>query len=344
MANEGAAEAQSTRLPLATILRKLSVCVAYICVSSLLIRFNKWMMQKDHFPFALALAAVHMLTSSVLCFGLYAVRPSTFSALQSTRGERAGLLRWFIPIGACFAVMLYGSNEAYLYCSVTLLQFMKEANAMIVFLFSCIVGLQSVNRMRTLLIIWVITGSAISVSGDIKFSWVGVAFQAVSQLAECARMVMGEIVLTGRKLDPLTYTMFVAPICLVVLLVANLFHWNPATWAALVKLWPMLLANGCVAFALNVLVAAVIKEVSAVGFVLTGLTKDMFIVAISCIAFGEPITKVQVMAFLMTILGVGFWGLTKADPGAAPVRLLERLLCMPHVNPDEKLPLVEKKV
>jgi len=332
-------------MDVAVCFKKFALCIVYISVSTLLIRFNKMMMQEDRFPFAMALSAIHMFVSSVLCTLLYLIAPSMYPAMEGTKGHRWDLMRWFVPIGACFAVMLYGSNQAYIYCSVPLLQFMKEANVMIVFLISCAVGLQSISRLRVLLIIWVIAGAAISVTGDLRFSLVGIAFQATSQLAECARMVLGEFVLSGRKLDPLTYTFFLAPTCLMVLLVANLCHWDPQTWPALAKCWPLVLCNAGVAFILNVLVAAVIKEVSAVGFVLTGLTKDIFIVMLSWLLFGEPVTTMQWSAFCMTLMGVGVWSWMKVNPRSSVIQMLERMLCMPcPEEKTEKTALLEKKV
>merc|ERR1719323_992733 len=119
--------------------------------------------------------------------------------------------------------------------------------------------------------------------------------------------------------------------------------WDAGIVPAFFKQWPLLVANASVAFALNVLVAAVIKETSAVGFVLTGLMKDIMIVVLSCILFGEPITRIQVMAFAMTLGGVGFWSLLKLSPRSAPVRLLERALCMGDAEEDEKSPILPGK-
>lgn len=324
---------------------KLALCLSYIAVSSALIRFNKHMMHKDVFPFALALSAIHMLVSMVMCGIMYIIFPSMFPSMHIVKEQRTELVWWFLPIGVCFAVMLFGSNQAYLYCSVAILQFMKEANVMIVFLISCAVGLQVVNRVRVTLIIWVLVGSTVSVSGDLHFSLVGIAFQAVSQVSECTRMVLGEIVLSGRKLDPLTYTAFVAPTCLIVLLIANIASWDSAILPAAKEHWRLLLANACIAFMLNVLVATVIKEFSAVGFVLTGLTKDIVIVSLSCMLFGEHVTAMQSSAFAITLAGVGMWSLMKIAPDSPPVRCLERLLCIPgHTTSETQALLNDKKV
>jgi len=325
------------------IVYRLAICLAYISVSCALIRFNKHMMSRDVFPFSMPLSAFHMFVSTATCAVMYITTPSMFPSMDRVRDQRTELVWLFLPIGACFAVMLYGSNQAYVYCSVAILQFMKEANVMIVFLISCAVGLQVMNRVRMALIVWVIVGSTISVSGDLNFKLVGITFQAVSQVAECTRMVLGEFVLSGRKLDPLTYTAFAAPTCFVVLLVGTVTSWDPAILPAAKANWNLLLANAGIAFMLNVLVATVIKELSAVGFVLTGLTKDVVIVALSCVFFGEQVTSTQCFAFAMTIAGVGMWSLMKVAPDSLPVRLLETLLCVPRRTRAESQPLVDGK-
>eukprot|EP00416_Gambierdiscus_australes_P040515 CAMPEP_0171097028 /NCGR_PEP_ID=MMETSP0766_2-20121228/46678_1 /TAXON_ID=439317 /ORGANISM="Gambierdiscus australes, Strain CAWD 149" /LENGTH=363 /DNA_ID=CAMNT_0011556139 /DNA_START=53 /DNA_END=1144 /DNA_ORIENTATION=- len=332
----------SSTSSLLTNARKFFLCIVYIVVSGVLIRFNKFMMKKGHFPHALALSAIHMVACSFFCSVFYCVAPSMFPGMKSTEGQRLSLLKWFVPIGCCFAVMLFGSNQAYTYCSVTFLQFMKEANVMLVFVFSCIIGLQSFNRLRCLVIIWVIVGASISVSGEVHFKWLGFIFQAVSQLAEVSRMLMGEMVMGGRKLDPLTYNMFLAPICLIVLIIANGVHWSPGTWVDLNEWWPLVIANACVAFCLNVCVAAVIKECSAVGFVLAGLTKDIAIVVFSAGAFHEHVTRKQALAFVITIAGVFFWSYMKIHPSAPLVRALERALCVEPTQPGEKAALLAK--
>merc|ERR1719210_694334 len=101
------------------------------------------------------------------------------------------------------------------------------------------------------------SAASFAVSGEIRFKWAGFVYQAVSQLAECSRMVMGEIVLSGKKLDPLTYTLFLAPICFIVLLIGNAVHWSPGTFRDFPAMCPLLLGSACLAFVLNVVVAAV---------------------------------------------------------------------------------------
>lgn len=310
-------------------LRKFVLCLIYIAVSAALIRFNKLMMRDDYFPHALALSAIHMFITTCCCGSLYLATPWMLPAMEGSKGQRLRLMKWFVPIGLLFAVTLFGSNQAYMYCSVTFLQFMKEANVMIVFGISCLVGLQQCTRVKVFVIAWVLFGASVSISGEVHFAWLGFASQAASQLAECTRNVMGEHILSGRKFDALSYNMFLAPICFVVLAIATSFKWNSHIMADFASCWPLLAMNGLVAFALNFLVAAVIKECSAVGFVLCGIAKDIVIVVVSSAAFHEQVTAKQSAAFVVTLMGIFFWSLLKSHPEALLVRAVRKMLCVP---------------
>lgn len=305
--------------------KKFALCMAYIGMSTGLIRFNKYLMAEGRFPYSMTLTAIHMAFSSILCLLLYCVNPNFFPGMAATVGRRHTVVRWFVPIGIAFAVSLYASNQAYLYCNVTFLQFLKEGNVVITFLMSVAAGLQVMTRLRAAIIVWVITGSSFAVSGEVQFAWIGFAFQVVSQFAECSRAVMGEHVLTGAnlKLDPLSYTLFISPTCLTVLLVGNAFEWDPAIPQALVEWWPVLLPNACMAFLLNVIVATVIKEMSAVGFIMNGVVKDIVVVLASAVLFGESVTLSQTLGFVLTLAGVFCWSMLKLDPDNKVIRNAE---------------------
>jgi len=324
--------------------RVLCLCALSIPVSAGLIFFNKVLMQPDMFPFAIPLATIQMFAFTVLSACLHAVAPSMYPGMEAAQVERWSLFRWFLPIGTLFAVMLYGSNEAYKYCSVGVLLFMKEAHVMVVFLISCAVGLQSMNRLRMLLIICVLLSATVSVTGDVRFQPAGIALQAASSLAECSRIVMSELVIKGRKLDPLTYTYFMAPPCLMVLLVANVWHWESQTVTALARCSHWVALNAMLAFFLNIVSVTVLKELSAMSFVFVGLIKNILIVMVSCAAFGEAITKTQCVAFAVTLSGVGIWSFMKVSPASVFVRAMERLLCMPQEREGETTALISGKV
>jgi len=312
--------------------KTLTFCTIYIVLSGGMINFNKFLVHKGRFPHPMALTAIHMFANLVLTGIILCVRPSLMPGVEKCKGRLMDLYKYLIPIGCFFAMMLYGSNKAYLYCSVAFLQFMKEANVVLIFLFSALAGLQVVNRQRLLVICWVILGSSMCVSGELHFVFIGFAIQGVSQLAECMRAVIAEMVLTGRdfRLDPLSYTFFVAPVCLAVLAVGTAVTWDPAIPADVATWWPCLIPNACLAVCLNVAIASVIQETSAVGFVITGMVKDIALVCFSSAFFHETITYYQWLAFMVTLSGVFFWSYMNIAPESQTIALFEKMLMIGH--------------
>ena len=67
-----------------------------------------------------------MFTSTFLSIVLFMLAPGCFPGVAKLRGRRSEVLTYFGPLGGLFAFSLFASNLAYIYCSVPMLQFMKE--------------------------------------------------------------------------------------------------------------------------------------------------------------------------------------------------------------------------
>ncbi|CAK0900950.1 unnamed protein product [Prorocentrum cordatum] len=306
----------------------LFFCTMYIVLSGGLINFNKFLVHEGRFPHPMALTAIHMFTSFVLTSIILTAKPSMMPSVDRCRGKLLDLYKHLIPIGFFFAVVLYGSNKAIMYCSVAFLQFMKETNVVFVFLFSAIAGLQTVNRQRLFVIAWVISGSTLCVSGELNFVLAGFVLQAVAQFAECLRAVIAEMILTGSdyKLDSLSYAFFISPVCLVVLIIGNIVTWNSDILPDAAAMWYLLVPNACIAVCLNITIAQVIKETSAVGFMITGIVKDIILVCFSSAVFHDTIQRQQWCAFMLTLSGVFFWSYMKIAPRSGLVTTFEKML------------------
>lgn len=306
-----------------SIMKTMGLCSMYIAVSAGLIHLNKHLMHKDRFPFAIALSTGHMFMTCLCCNILYFVKPSFFPSMAKTEGQRLQMLRWFLPLGCLFAIGMSCSNKAYLYCTVPFLQFMKESNVAVVFALACLAGLQQCTRSRIFVIAWIMLGAGMAIHGEVHFVLVGFGLQALSQLGECGKTVLGEWIMTdGFKLDPLTYTMFMSPICFCILFAFTVLTWDHEIAVQFASWWPVLLPNAFVAFTLNVICAFVIKECSAITFMLTGLVKDMVIVLGCMVWFGDIVVRQQFMGFGICLGGIAFWSLMRSDPDCKPVKNL----------------------
>jgi len=329
-------------MEVARLMRAFALCVLYIVLSAGLIQFNKQLINPARFPHAMLLTTFHMGFTFLLCNLLYLVCPSMFPTMETTAGKRLQLLKWFFPLGVLFAVGLYCSNQAYLYCSASFLQFMKEANVVIVYGMSCGCGLNTWTRAKVVNLIWIIIGASIAVTGEVHFLWTGFILQAISQVGECSKNVLGDWLMNGSalKLDPLTYTMFMAPMCFMVLVIGNFFTWNSSVLPDLAKYWPILIPNALLAFSMNVTISILIKEASAISFIMSGLVKDVLIVLVSAGVFHESVVRQQYVGFVICLSGVFFWSYSRVAPDSSLVMLFEKA-CFSNRNSGEKQPLLQ---
>eukprot|EP00450_Noctiluca_scintillans_P030133 CAMPEP_0194549832 /NCGR_PEP_ID=MMETSP0253-20130528/95404_1 /TAXON_ID=2966 /ORGANISM="Noctiluca scintillans" /LENGTH=503 /DNA_ID=CAMNT_0039397265 /DNA_START=480 /DNA_END=1992 /DNA_ORIENTATION=+ len=346
----------------------------------------------------MALTCVHMGSTFLLCNAFYLIRPDFYPTMQQTEGKRLQLLAWFCPLAVLFAVGLFCSNQAYMYCSPAFLQFMKEGNVVLVFVLSCIVGLQVCTRARFVNIVWILAGASMAVSGQVHFVMTGFVFQLVSQFGECGKNVMGDwmmkshlkldaltytmflspmclivMAVSGQvhfimagfvfqlvsqfgecgknvmgdwmmkshlKLDALTYTMFLSPMCLIVLMVGAAVTWKDEILTDFAAWWMFIIPNGCLAFTMNVTVSLLIKECSAFAFILAGLVKDAVIVVCGAGFLGETVVAQQYMGFFVCLSGVFFWSYSRIDPHAPLVQFFQSCCLSEHEG--EKMPLLAK--
>merc|ERR1740133_373621 len=118
---------------------------------------------KGGFPFPMGLSAVHMGMTTFLSACCYTILPSWYPSMNRAVEKRLTLMKFLIPIAFLFAASLYAGNRSYMYCGVAFLQFMKESNVAIVFILSCLVGLQMPSVRKFAVIVWIISGSSLCV-------------------------------------------------------------------------------------------------------------------------------------------------------------------------------------
>eukprot|EP00930_Biecheleria_cincta_P049686 TRINITY_DN34883_c0_g1_i1.p1 TRINITY_DN34883_c0_g1~~TRINITY_DN34883_c0_g1_i1.p1 ORF type:complete len:224 (-),score=40.83 TRINITY_DN34883_c0_g1_i1:404-1015(-) len=184
---------------------------------------------------------------------------------------------------------------------------------------SCCLGLQNFSWMKTATLSIVVIGCSLCANGEMNFVLAGFLLQIFSQVCECSKNLIGEIVMSGAgmKLDVLTFVLCQAPCSLLPLLVASAYVSEPAVGRDFMQMWPYILANASVAFFLNILIALTIKRLSALAFVIIGLVKDSVIVACSAFVFHDPISQQQKIGFVIIMAGIAMWSRLKMREAAA---------------------------
>lgn len=312
--------------------------ICYIVCSAGLIAYNKYLIHADRFPYAICLVFFHAVFCSVFAGFLYFVKPSLFPSLtdpaKQVEIDRSLMLKGALPIALLFALQLVLLNTAYLHSTVAFLQMMKEANLVLVYVLSLFAALERFSWRSVGILVFVVFATTLTIHGEVNFSMTGFLLQGVGQIFECCKIVLQAMMLSnaGRKLDALTYVMLVMPLCALflgagmgVLTVFPHSHFMTPQWHDLVMWWPHLLANACVAFMLNVIIALFMKHSSAVAFILAGIVKDAMIVAAGWLVLQEFISIVQLVGFSLQLAGILVWSVIKTFPERFETGLLAGL-------------------
>lgn len=332
-----AEDGQSSRFQ---CLLSLTLCAIYMALSFCLVLSNKILMGNDYFPFPIALATIHMSASVVCSCLLYSVMAPLYPSMQRMRGRMYQLLPYCLTLASVFAMSIVLSNAAYVYCSVAFIQFMKGFNICIIFALSCWVGSQVFDRMKFVIVCWIMCGLALAVTGEIHFVLIGFLFQLTSQLGDVSRQIMQEWILNASdvKLDPLTYLLLIAPCSLAVLTIVSAFTYDPLIPERMLAHWHLLVPNALVAFALNVSTSMVVKHTSAMALTLASISKDIALVVSSTYLLGDALSLQQGLGFVVAIGGMLMWTFAKVQPNHPVVEFLANLSGMPVGEDDTPAP------
>ena len=264
------------------------------------------MLDQFNFPYPMFLTTWHMAVATCLT----QIMSRTTQMLPGVREHKIGMEEMktkVLPVAFFFAISLVLSNKAYIFLSVSYIQMLKACTPVAVLIFSFIAGLEipSITELGIVTIICI--GVAMTSVGETYFSWIGFTFQALGILAESARLVLTNALMKHLKLDSLSSLYYIAPTCFAFILPAMLYF--EASELPYERIFSsefglILIANGAIAFLLNVAVVMLIGNTSALVLTLAGILKDLMLVCLSMVIFGAPVTSLQYVGYGVALFGL----------------------------------------
>lgn len=295
----------------------------YICLSSGVILYNKWVLSPKYFkfPFPITLTMIHMGFSAFVAVVLVRVL-KIVAPVKMTFQIYATCV---IPISAFFASSLWFGNTAYLHISVAFIQMLKALMPVATFFVAVVCGTDKLRCDLFLNMLLVSVGVVISSYGEIHFNAIGTVYQVTGIFAEALRLVLTQVLLQkkGLTLNPITSLYYIAP-C------SFLFLFVP--WCLLEKsemdishiqfnFW-VFFTNALCALALNFSIFLVIGRTGAVTIRVAGVLKDWILIALSTIVFPEStITGLNIIGYAVALLGVVMYNYLKVKDVRASSQL-----------------------
>lgn len=291
----------------------------YICLSSGVILYNKWVLSPKYFkfPFPITLTMIHMGFSAFVAVILVRVL-KIVAPVKMTFQIYATCV---IPISAFFASSLWFGNTAYLHISVAFIQMLKALMPVATFLVAVICGTDKSRCDLFLNMLLVSVGVVVSSYGEIHFNAIGTLYQVTGIFAEALRLVLTQVLLQkkGLTLNPITSLYYIAPCSFVFLFVPWYLLEMPVMEISQIQFnfW-IFFSNALCALALNFSIFLVLGRTGAVTIRVAGVLKDWILIALSTIVFPESaITTLNLIGYAIALSGVLIYNYLKAKDGAS---------------------------
>ena len=184
---------------------------------------------------------------------------------------------------------------------------LKAFTPVAVLIWASLVGLERTTSLELNIVAIISVGVALTSIGEEMFSMTGFTFQALSVLFESGRLVMTNIFLKELGLDSLSTLYYIAPLCAATLGFSCLVFefWElPFAMMETPTFWMIMVANGMIAFSLNIASVLLIKHTSALTLTLAGIVKDILLVMLSILLFGSPVSVLQYLGYSVSLLAL----------------------------------------
>ncbi|KAL8654658.1 MAG: hypothetical protein Q9210_001380 [Variospora velana] len=284
----------------------------WIALSSSIIIFNKWILDDGGFHYPVTLTCWHLFFATVMT-QIMSRTTTLLDGRKTVKMTGKIYLRAIVPIGAFFSLSLICGNITYLYLGVAFIQMLKATTPVAVLLAGWALGTEKANMNTLFKVSFIVIGVVIASFGEIEFVFIGFLFQLGGIVFEALRLVMVQKLLSSAeyKMDPLVSLYYFAPICAMmnfcVAAVIEIPHikMDEVYHVGLLTL----LANACIAFALNVSVVFLIGRTSSLVLTLCGVLKDILLVFASIAIWGKPVTALQFFGYSIALAGLVYFKL-----------------------------------
>jgi hypothetical protein len=168
---------------------------------------------------------------------------------------------------------------------------------------SVLMGLETPTQRTLVIVVFISVGVAMASYGEIHFVLSGFICQALGIAFEAARLVAIQKLLHGLKMDPLVSLYYFAPVCATFnALLLPVYEGSAPVFLAWEKLGPLVLVtNASCAFCLNIAVVFLIGCASSLVLTLSGVVKDILLVAGSVLIMGSTVTFLQMLGYSIAL-------------------------------------------
>ncbi|CAK9091814.1 Solute carrier family 35 member C2 (Ovarian cancer-overexpressed gene 1 protein), partial [Durusdinium trenchii] len=288
-----------------------------------LVVYNKWLLHswQGGFDFPLIISMAHMFLKYLLSW--LVVRCSTkMTDAIPTIPRRVWWLS-AVPVGTATALDVAASNASYLYITVTFYTVVKSSSLIFVLFFSILYKLQPCSLSLTLSVFVIGAGVFMASFGDTEFSAIGFGLVLGASAVGGFRWALTQVLMKQIRcsLDAILTIYLISPASALTLVPMALwlegarFFSSKFLKADLVVLSMLnIFGSGLFAFAMILVELELLRKTSSMTLGVISYVKQILQIGLSVLIFHDKLTALNVIGFLLTLLGMSFYSYIKNRP------------------------------
>ncbi|ORX68712.1 TPT-domain-containing protein, partial [Linderina pennispora] len=297
--------------------------VMWYSFSGMLSVYNRWLFGNSErdFSFPLFVSAIHMLVQYLL--SLLALR--MFPHLRPTQSPTwSAYLTRAVPCGVASALDVGLSNVSLQTITLTFYTMCKSSSLGFVLLFAFLFGLERVRLVLIAIIAVISIGIMLMAAGEVNFVWAGFLEVMTSSAMSGLRWSLTQILLSQERFgmnNPIATMSKLTPITGISIMVFSLIIEHPFTEIAknknmdstqgIVMIVALMVGGGVLAFAMILSEFFLIARTSVVTLSIAGMLKEVMMVGVAHLIFGDTMSFVNACGLLVAMFGIGMYNWLK---------------------------------
>ena len=292
--------------------KMITYLLAWSLVSGLIIILNNWLMNYNGFPFPIALAATGPLFSWVVSAALVV---SGHTKLERHMTFKTWMKQVF-PIGFFTAVTYATGNELYLFMSVSSIQMMKSMSPIVVLFLLVLFKLDVLTTPKLGGVLLMTVGMLVACHAEPSFSVFGLLLMLTGEAAEAMRMVFFQHLLGTSQFGLIEGLFYTCPanfffLCVGVAVFEETELRKPENFMKVVNNPAPYFAVAALGFFVILTTLGVIQTCGSLTFKAAGQVRNIGIVVVSIIVFGDNVTVTQAVGYAINVAGFAVYQVVK---------------------------------
>ncbi|KAG2176138.1 hypothetical protein INT43_005371 [Umbelopsis isabellina] len=312
-----------------TIAKNLSYILCWYIFSTCLSLYNKNLMGKDrfNFNFPLLVSAIHtglhsIITAMMMAFGGGRWNPQKGAKSVSMHDYLFKVVsiankRSEVPCGLAAALEICCANASLVFISLSFYTMVKSSTPIWVLAFALLFGLEKPRILVISIILVMVIGVILTVEGETKFDMLGFTLVLTASVMSGLRWSLTQLLLQHDRLgmdNPVATLYHLSPVMFVTMAILSMIFEDPIgqfknsehfdSIAHVMESFGLMSIGGLLAFAMTLAEFHLIKSTNTITLSVAGISKEVVIITLSVLIYGDVLTPVNLLGLAVSIIGI----------------------------------------